>query len=67
VFFEIRKITEVKDAVSATAAVAAAVADGELTPSEAAELSKLIEAYTRSLQTVEFEKRLSILEKAIAK
>jgi hypothetical protein len=60
-------MTESKDAVTASAAIVAAVAGGDLTPSEAAELSKVVDGYTRSLQAVEFEERLSKLERAIAK
>jgi len=40
---------------------------GELTPSEAAELSKVIDSYARVLQSVEFEARLTKLEKATEK
>jgi len=58
---------EARDAMNASAAIVAAVADGDLTPSEAAELSKVVDGYSRSLHTVEFEERLSKLEKAIAK
>jgi hypothetical protein len=54
-------------AVNAAAALAKAVAGGELTPSEAADLGKLVESYARALQGVEFEERLSKLEKAISK
>jgi hypothetical protein len=67
VWFELPVMNEARDAVNASAAIVAAVAAGELTPVEAAELSKVIDSYSRSLQTVEFEKRLSILEKAIVK
>jgi len=67
VWFELPKMSESRDAVKASAAIVEAVAAGELTPVEAAELSKVIDGYARSLQTVEFEERLSILEKAIAK
>ena len=67
VFFELPKMQEAKDAVNASAAIVAAVAGGDLTPSEAAELSKVIDGYARSLQTVEFEERLSKLEKVVAK
>jgi len=66
VIFEIPKMNESRDAVNASAAIVEAVAAGELTPVEAAELSKVIDGYARSLQTVEFEQRLSTLEKAIA-
>ena len=41
------------------------VATGELTPAEAAELSKLVESYARVLQAMEFEERISKLEKAV--
>jgi hypothetical protein len=44
------KIQEAKDAVTAAAAIADGVASGELTPSEAAELSKVVENYARALQ-----------------
>ena len=40
---------ESKDAVSALAAIVGAVAAGELTPAEAAELSKVVDGYTRAL------------------
>jgi Family of unknown function (DUF5681) len=67
VYFELPKMTEAKDAVSASAAIVAAVAGGELTPSEAAELSKVVDSYARTLQAVEFEERLTKLEKAVPK
>jgi Family of unknown function (DUF5681) len=67
VWFELPKMSEARDAVNASAAIAEAVASGDLTPSEASELSKVVEGYARSLQTVEFEQRLSKLEKAIVK
>jgi len=67
VCFELPVMTESKDAVTAAAAIVAAVAAGELTPTEAAELSKVIDSYARTLQAVEFEARLMKLEKAIAK
>jgi hypothetical protein len=67
VCFALPNMNESKDAVNASAAIVAAVAGGELTPSEAAELSKVVDGYARSLQTVEFEERLSKLEKVVAK
>ena len=66
VWFELPVMNEARDAVKASAAIVEAVAAGELTPVEAAELSKVVDGYARSLQTVEFEDRLLILEKAIA-
>jgi hypothetical protein len=67
VCFELPKMIESRDAVSALAAIVGAVAAGELTPAEAAELSKVVDGYTRALQAVEFEARLTKLEKVIAK
>jgi hypothetical protein len=67
VCFDLPKLTEVKEAVNASAANVAAVASGDLTPAEAAELSKLVDGYARTLLTFEFEERLSKIEKAIAK
>src|SRR5262249_39193501 len=65
VCFELPRMIESKDAVSASAAIVAAVAAGELTPMEAAELSKVVDSYARVLQSVEFEERISRLEKAV--
>jgi hypothetical protein len=65
VSFELPNMKEAKDAVRASAAIVAAVAGGDLTPIEAAELSKVIDSYARVLQAAEFEKRISKLEKAV--
>jgi hypothetical protein len=67
VCFELPVMTESKDAVTASAAIVAAVSAGELTPTEAAELCKVLDSYARTLQAVEFEARLTKLEKAIAR
>ena len=67
VWFDLQEMKEARDAVNASAAIVAAVANGDLTPMEASELGKLIESYARTLQAVEFEERLSKLEKAISK
>jgi hypothetical protein len=50
------------DAANAMSGITVAVAGGEITPSEAAELSKLIEAYVKALEASEFEQRLRALE-----
>jgi hypothetical protein len=52
------------DAARASAALVAAVASGELAPSEATELGKLIESYIRALTASDFETRLNQLESA---
>jgi hypothetical protein len=48
--------------VKALSSIVAAVAAGELTPSEASELTKLIEGYVRVLETADHEERLRALE-----
>ena len=65
VCFELPNMREAKDAVNASAAIVGAVAAGDLTPSAAAELSKLVDGYARSLQAAEFEERITKLEKAV--
>ena len=65
VWFDLPKMKEARDAVEASAAIVAAVAAGELTPTEAAELSKVVDSYARTLQAAEFEERISKLEKAV--
>jgi hypothetical protein len=47
----------------ATAALLEAVAVGDLTPSEASELGKLIEAYVKALEATDFAERLDKLER----
>ena len=50
------------DAPNAMAAIAAAVGTGEITPTEAAELARLVEAYIEAIQASEFDRRLSAIE-----
>ena len=50
------------DAASAMAALTAGVGAGEVTPGEAAELSKLVEAYIKALEAGEFDQRLRAVE-----
>jgi len=63
--FALPKLEQAADAVSATAALIESVAAGELTPSEAGELSKLVEAFTKVLHAQELEERISRLEAAV--
>src|SRR6516165_6653772 len=57
VTFALPPITSPRDAADIAAAVAEAVAAGQLTPSEAAELGKVIEIYVRAYQTAELNDR----------
>jgi hypothetical protein len=62
VHFAIPELNSADDAAKAMAAITTAVARGELTPSEAAELSRVIEAYVKAIETSEIERRLKNLE-----
>ena len=46
------------------AAILAAVAAGELTPTEASEIARLVEVFAKTLELSEFEARLVALEQA---
>jgi hypothetical protein len=62
VSFELPKIEQAADAAKASAAIVQAVADGELTPSEASELTRVLESYSRILEVADHEERLKRLE-----
>jgi hypothetical protein len=61
--FELPQIKSLADAVAPSAALLAAVAAGDLTPAEAADISKLVDSYLRSIEATEFEEWLARLEK----
>ena len=62
VFFSIPTLNSADDASKAMAAITTAVARGELTPTEAAELSRVVEAFVKAIEATEIERRLKILE-----
>ena len=62
VSFELPPIDNAQDAAATVSAVLAAVSSGEITPTEAAEISKLIEVYVRAFETAELAERLERLE-----
>ena len=67
VTFALPNLEHASDAVMASAAIVEAVANGDLTPSEAAELSKVIDGFARALEAADFEERLSRLEQRVSK
>ena len=67
VTFALPNLKHASDAVMASAAIVEAVANGDLTPSEAAELSKVIDGFARALEAADFEERLSRLEQRASK
>lgn len=62
VSFELPKIERPSDAAAAHSAILAAVASGEITPGEAAEVAKLIDGFIRTLELVDIDERLKRLE-----
>ena len=58
-------INSVDGATKAMAAITTAVANGELTPTEAAELSRVIDGYIKSIEATEIERRLRLLEERV--
>jgi len=62
VAFEIPPITTIEDAPKVMAAVTAAVAQGGLTVREASDVAQLVEAYVRSVEASDLEKRLREIE-----
>ncbi len=63
--FEMPELKTAADAVQASAALLEAVAAGELTTSQAAELGRLVESYVRAIETAELEARIEALERDV--
>ena len=57
--FPLPPITSARDAADIAAAIAEAVAAGHVTPSEAAELAKVVDVYVRAYQTAELNDRVA--------
>ena len=63
---ELPPIEKPADSVEAAASIAAAVAAGELTATEAAELAKVVEVYVAAVNSKGFDERLTKLENGIS-
>ncbi|MET4487645.1 DUF5681 domain-containing protein [Bradyrhizobium sp. LA7.1] len=63
VTFTLPEIKSAQDAAAVVSAVLAAVAVGELTPADAAEIGKLIDSYVKAFETAELAERLERLER----
>jgi hypothetical protein len=61
--FALPKLETAADAKAAAAAIVQAVAEGDLTPSEAADMSKLLDNFTRVLEATDFQTRLEARER----
>ncbi|WP_460452613.1 DUF5681 domain-containing protein [Alsobacter sp. SYSU BS001988] len=62
VAFHLPEIASAADAKHAASAILDAVAAGDLTPLEAADVVKVLETYTKILEATELEERLARLE-----
>jgi hypothetical protein len=60
--FMLPKLERPADALAAATAIVDAVAAGDLTPSEAAELSRVVSTYVATLEAADFDARLRKLE-----
>ena len=62
VTFALPPITSARDAADLMASIMKAVATGHITPSEAAEIGKVIDAYVRAYQTAEMNEPVTRIE-----
>jgi len=60
-------MTSMEDAVAATGAIAAAVAEGLLTIPEARDLAEIIDVFRRAQELADIERRVVVLEQEAAK
>lgn len=60
--FPLPRMTTAHDAAQAAGAVLQAVSEGDLTPSEGAQVMGLVDSYRRTLEVTELEARLVALE-----
>src|SRR4029077_19494962 len=58
VAFDLPEMKTLNDAVPAMGALVKAVGQGDLTPTEAAELTKMVQAFAKIIETAELEERV---------
>ena len=58
VAFDLPEMQTLNDAVPAMGALVKAVGQGDLTPAEAAELTKMVQAFAKIIETAELEERV---------
>ena len=64
VAFDLPEMKTLNDAVPAMGALVKAVGQGDLTPAEAGELTKMVQAFAKIIETAELEDRVRKLEEA---
>jgi hypothetical protein len=60
--FDFPAITSAAEAATTMSAILAAVASGEITPTEASEIGKLVDSYVRAVEATELAARIERLE-----
>jgi len=65
IHFQLPTLRSAADAAPAMASIAASVAAGEITPGEAANLSRLVEGWLRAIESSEFQERLQAIESKV--
>ena len=65
--FNFPAITNAAEAANTMSAILAAVASGEITPTEASEIGKLVDNYVRAVEATELAARIERLEKMTTK
>lgn len=65
--FSLPPMASAADAANAAEAILKAVSEGALSPLEAASVMALVETFRKTLETVEFEDRISHLEEKLCK
>jgi hypothetical protein len=61
--FDFPAIANAAEAATTMSAILAAVASGEITPTEASEIGKLVDSYVRAVEATELAARIERLEK----
>jgi hypothetical protein len=61
--FHFPAITNAAEAANTMSAILAAVASGEITPTEASEIGKLVDSYVRAVEATELAARIERLER----
>jgi Family of unknown function (DUF5681) len=63
VTFDFPMITSIAEAATTMSSILTAVAAGEITPAEAAEISKLVDTYVKAVEATELAERIARLER----
>jgi len=65
VFFELPPLKTADDAVEAMASIVGGVAHGELTPTEANDLARLVDGFVKAIEASDLSKRMTVIEKQL--